>query len=66
MVVSRSEHNPHGLDISAVRRSGVVLQDNKIMAGSIFDNIASGSLCTMEAAWTRQRLRRSMWISIQC
>jgi ABC-type bacteriocin/lantibiotic exporter with double-glycine peptidase domain len=34
---------------------GVVLQDNKITAGSIFENIASGSLCTMEDAWSAAR-----------
>jgi ABC-type bacteriocin/lantibiotic exporter with double-glycine peptidase domain len=46
----------NGLDIGAVRRQlGVVLQDNKIMAGSIFDNIASGSLCTLEDAWSAAR-----------
>jgi ABC-type bacteriocin/lantibiotic exporter with double-glycine peptidase domain len=32
-----------------------VLQDNKIMAGSIFDNIASGSLCNLEDAWSAAR-----------
>jgi hypothetical protein len=32
--------NLNGLDI-------VLVQNNKIMAVSIFDNIASGSLCTL-------------------
>jgi len=44
-------HDLGGLDVYAVRRQlGVVTQDNKIMAGSIYDNIACGSLATMEEA----------------
>ncbi len=40
-----------GLDIHAVRRQfGVVTQDNKIMDGTIYDNIVCGSLRTMEQA----------------
>lgn len=42
-----------GLDITAVRRQlGVVLQNSRINAGSIFENIASGALITLDEAWT--------------
>jgi ABC-type bacteriocin/lantibiotic exporter with double-glycine peptidase domain len=42
-----------GLDVSAVRRQlGVVLQNNRINAGSIFENIASGALIGLDDAWT--------------
>jgi NHLM bacteriocin system ABC transporter ATP-binding protein len=42
-----------GLDINAVRRQlGVVLQNGKIMSGSIFDNLAGGARITLEEAWT--------------
>jgi NHLM bacteriocin system ABC transporter ATP-binding protein len=45
-----------GLDVHAVRRQlGVVMQDNKIMAGSIYDNIACGGVCTMDDAWEASR-----------
>lgn len=41
-----------GLDVAAVRRQlGVVLQNGRINAGSIFENIASGALLTLEEAW---------------
>ncbi len=41
-----------GLDISAVRRQiGVVLQNGRINSASIFDNIASGALVTMDETW---------------
>lgn len=41
-----------GLDVTAVRRQfGVVLQNGRINAGSIFENIASGALITLEEAW---------------
>ncbi|NJO79741.1 MAG: NHLP bacteriocin export ABC transporter permease/ATPase subunit [Cyanobacteria bacterium RM1_2_2] len=41
-----------GLDVSAVRRQlGVVLQNNRINAGSIFENIASGALIGLDDAW---------------
>lgn len=40
------------LDVSAFRRQlGVVNQDCKLIAQSIFENIAWGSLCTMAEAW---------------
>jgi ATP-binding cassette subfamily C protein len=45
-----------GLDIEAVRRQlGVVLQHNRIMVGSIFDNIASGAQITLDEAWEAAR-----------
>lgn len=44
------------LDVSAVRRQlGVVLQNGKLMAGSVFENIAAGALITHEEAWEAAR-----------
>jgi NHLM bacteriocin system ABC transporter ATP-binding protein len=44
------------LDISAVRRQfGVVNQDSKLISQSIFENIACGSLCTLNDAWEAAR-----------
>jgi NHLM bacteriocin system ABC transporter ATP-binding protein len=41
-----------GLDVAAVRRQlGVVLQNSRINAGSIFENIAGGALITLNEAW---------------
>ncbi|MGC1218349.1 MAG: NHLP bacteriocin export ABC transporter permease/ATPase subunit [Phormidesmis sp.] len=41
-----------GLDIAAVRRQlGVVLQNGRISAGSLFENIAGGALITLDDAW---------------
>jgi len=41
-----------GLDIQAVRRQlGVVLQNGRIGAGSIFDNITGGALVSLDEAW---------------
>jgi ABC-type bacteriocin/lantibiotic exporter with double-glycine peptidase domain len=37
------------------RQIGVVMQNNKIMAGSIFENIACGSLSTITEAWDAAR-----------
>jgi NHLM bacteriocin system ABC transporter ATP-binding protein len=46
-----------GLDINAVRRQlGVVLQNGKIMSGSIFDNLAGGARITLEEAWTAAKM----------
>jgi len=40
------------LDIRAVRRQlGVVLQNGRVQAGSIFSNISRGALITIEEAW---------------
>lgn len=45
-----------GLDVEAVRRQlGVVLQNGRIMSGSIFDNIASGGQITLDEAWEAAR-----------
>ncbi len=44
------------LDVSAVRRQfGVVNQDSKLIAQSIFENIVCGSLCTLNDAWEAAR-----------
>lgn len=46
-----------GLDVHAVRRQlGVVLQNSRLMLGSIFDNISSNALITMDEAWNAARL----------
>ncbi|MEH1944902.1 MAG: NHLP bacteriocin export ABC transporter permease/ATPase subunit [Nostoc sp.] len=46
-----------GLDTSAVRRQiGVVLQNGRINSASIFENISSGALVTMEEAWKAARM----------
>jgi len=46
-----------GLDRDAVRRQlGVVLQNARLMSGSIFENIAGGSQITLEEAWEASRL----------
>ena len=45
-----------GLDVHAVRRQlGVVMQNSRMMSGSIFENIASGALITMDEAWEAAR-----------
>jgi ATP-binding cassette subfamily C protein len=46
-----------GLDISAVRRQlGVVLQNGRINNASIFENISSNALITMDEAWEAARM----------
>ncbi len=46
-----------GLDVGAVRKQiGVVLQNSRIMSGSIFDNIAAGALVTLDEAWEAARM----------
>jgi NHLM bacteriocin system ABC transporter ATP-binding protein len=41
-----------GLDVLAVRRQlGVILQGGRLDAGSIFENIASGNVITLDEAW---------------
>jgi NHLM bacteriocin system ABC transporter ATP-binding protein len=46
-----------GLDIWAVRRQlGVVLQNGRINSASIFENISSGALVTMDEAWEAARM----------
>ncbi|GAA6621852.1 NHLP bacteriocin export ABC transporter permease/ATPase subunit [Scytonema sp. NUACC26] len=45
-----------GLDVNAMRRQlGVVMQNSRMMSGSIFENIASGALVTMDEAWEAAR-----------
>lgn len=45
------------LDISAVRRQlGVVLQNSRVMSASIFENISSNALITMDEAWEAARM----------
>jgi ATP-binding cassette subfamily C protein len=44
------------LDVAAVRRQlGTVLQQSRVMAATIFENIAGGGLITLEAAWEAAR-----------
>ncbi len=46
-----------GLDVHAVRRQlGVVLQNSRVMSASIFENIASSALITMNEAWDAARM----------
>ncbi|MCJ8282842.1 MAG: NHLP bacteriocin export ABC transporter permease/ATPase subunit, partial [Rivularia sp. ALOHA_DT_140] len=41
-----------GLDLAAIRRQlGVVLQNGKIISGSIWENIAGGAIITIDEAW---------------
>ncbi len=50
------DHDLKGLNVADVRRQiGVVMQDNKIMAESLFENIACGSLKSMTDAWDAAR-----------
>ena len=45
-----------GIDVRAVRRQlGVVLQGGRLNTASVFDNIAAGSLITLEQAWDAVR-----------
>jgi len=47
----------NGLNINAVRRQlGVVLQNSRLMSASLFENIASGALITMDEAWEAARM----------
>ena len=46
-----------GLNINAVRRQlGVVLQNSKIMSGSIFDSLSGGAQITLEEAWSAAKM----------
>jgi ATP-binding cassette subfamily C protein len=46
-----------GLDVDAVRRQlGVVLQNGRLMSGSIFENIAGGARVTLDEAWEAARM----------
>jgi ABC-type bacteriocin/lantibiotic exporter with double-glycine peptidase domain len=45
-----------GLDIHAVRRQlGVVLQNGRVNAGSVFENVATGTNVTLTDAWNAAR-----------
>ncbi len=46
-----------GLDVYAVRRQlGVVMQNSRLTSASLFENIASGALITMDEAWEAARM----------
>jgi NHLM bacteriocin system ABC transporter ATP-binding protein len=46
-----------GLDVDAVRRQlGVVLQNGRLMAGSIFENLAGGARISLDEAWEAARM----------
>ena len=46
-----------GVDIQALRRQlGVVLQNGRMTAGSIFDNLTCGALVTLDEAWEAARM----------
>ena len=46
-----------GLDIAAVRRQlGVVLQNGRIMSGSIWENIAGGAIVSQDETWAALRM----------
>ena len=46
-----------GLDVTAVRRQlGVVLQNGRVLQGSIFHNITSGALVSHDLAWEAARM----------
>ena len=50
--VSYDGRDLSGLDIAAVRRQlGVVLQNGRIMSGSIWENIAGGAIVTQKQVW---------------
>ncbi len=50
------DHDLKGLDILAVRQQmGVVSQENKILAGSIYDNITVGYAATTDQVWEAAR-----------
>lgn len=46
-----------GLDVHAVRRQlGVVMQNSRLMSASIFENVASGAMITIDEAWEAARM----------
>lgn len=55
--ISFDRRNIAGLDLGALRRQiGVVLQDGKLMPGTIFENIVGTAALPEEAAWEAARL----------
>jgi len=56
-VVSYDGQDLASLDVNAVRRQlGVVLQNSRLMSASIFENISSSALITMDEAWEAARM----------
>ena len=56
-IVSYDSQDLTELNLPGVRRQlGVVLQNGKVMQGSIFDNITGGALVSMDQAWEAARL----------
>lgn len=56
-VISYDQQALDGLDIQAVRRQiGVVLQNSRVMAGTILSNIVGTSTLTIDDAWEAARL----------
>jgi NHLM bacteriocin system ABC transporter ATP-binding protein len=55
--ISYDRRNMDGVDLHALRRQlGVVLQDGKLMPGSIFDNIVGSAALGEDDAWEAARL----------
>lgn len=55
--VAYDDHNIASLDLGAVRRQlGVVLQNGRIISGSLLENIANGALVTLEDVWEATEL----------
>lgn len=47
----------NGLNVTAVRRQlGVVMQNSRLMSTTLFENIASGALISMDEAWEAARM----------
>lgn len=56
-IVSYDGQDLAGLDVTAVRRQlGVVLQNSHLMSASIFENIASSAMITLDEAWEAARM----------
>jgi NHLM bacteriocin system ABC transporter ATP-binding protein len=56
-VVSFDGQDLASVDVNAVRRQlGVVLQTNRLMAASMFENIAGGKLISMDEAWASAKM----------
>lgn len=55
--ISFDDRNLAGLDLVALRRQlGVVLQDGKLMPGTVYENIVGSALIKEEAAWAAARV----------
>jgi ATP-binding cassette subfamily C protein len=56
-IISYDGRDLSGLDIAAVRRQlGVVLQNGRIMSGSIWKNIAGGAIVSQDEIWKALRM----------